>query len=157
MTFDDQVISYDIYNDEIVIPTHRGSVVKLNKEMVDSFAIIFQNKRYRFLNTYDSFPGVKGYVNVLYSGRISLYVKYKKEIESLAVDDKYDLFFQTSKIYVLKDGSVHQISGKNDMLKLLQNYKSQIKDFMKKNRIKISRKIPESFIPVIRYYDSLSN
>lgn len=150
-------INYDIYNDELVIPTQRGVNIQLNKEMVDSFTLQFEDKKFKFLNTHDSITGTKGYVNVLYEGPTSLYIKYRKEIQLLAVDDKYDLFFQTSKVFVLKDGDVHQMSGKNDLLKLLEKNKSQLKDFMKKNRLKVSKKTPESFIPVLRYYDSLSN
>ena len=126
--------------------------------MVDSFTLLFQYKIYRFKNTLqDSLPDIKGYVNVLYSGKSSLYVKYKKEIQLLAVDDKYDLFFQTYHVYFLKDGIVHQLTNKSGLLKILSQDKMLIKDFIKKNKIKISKKNPESFIPVIRYYDSISH
>ncbi len=151
-------ISYDIYNDEIITPTTQGTILKLNKEMVDSFTLLFGYKTYRFKNTLqDSLPDIKGYVNVLYSGKSSLYVKYKKEIQLLAVDDKYDLFFQTYHVFFLKDGIVHQLTNKNGLLKILSGDKILIRDFIKKNKIKISKKNPESFIPVIRYYDSISH
>jgi hypothetical protein len=151
-------ISYDIYNDEIITPTPQGTMIKLNKEMVDSFTIKFAFKTYRFRNTLqDSLTDIKGYVNVLYEGKSSLYIKYKKEIELLAVDDKYDLFFQTYHVYFVKDGIVHQLTNKSGLLKILSQDKILIKDFIKKNNIKISKKDPESFIPVIRYYDSISH
>ena len=125
--------------------------------MVDSFTVDFGFRTYRFLNTQeDSLTSIKGFVNVLYKGKASLYVKYKKEIQLLAVDDKYDLFYQTYRIYFLNDGVVHQITSKSDLLKILNKDKTQIKDFIKKNKLRISKKVPESFIPVIRYYDSLS-
>jgi hypothetical protein len=75
----------------------------------------------------------------------------------LAVDDKYDLFFQTYHVFFLKDGIVHQLTNKNGLLKILSGDKILIRDFIKKNKIKISKKNPESFIPVIRYYDSISH
>ena len=151
-------ISYDIYNDEIITLTNHGSILQLNKEMVDSFALVFNFKTYRFKNAMeDSLTVIKGYVNVLYKGKSSLYVKYKKEIQLLAVDYKYDLFFQTYRIYFLKDGIIHQISNKSELLKLLYEDKAQIKEFIKKNKLKISKKEPESFVPVIRYYDSISH
>jgi hypothetical protein len=56
----------------------------------------------------------------------------------------------------VKGGKVNQINSKNDLLKVLYEDKAQIKDFIKKNKLKISKKEPESFIPVIRYYDNLS-
>jgi hypothetical protein len=154
--YKDVSLLYDIYNDEIVTPTNHGSYVQLNKEMVDSFTLIFENRTYRFLNTQsDSLKGVKGYVNVLYKGKSSLYVKYKKEIDLLAVDEKYDLFYQLYRVYFVKDGVAYQLTGKRDILNILPEDKTKIKDFIRKNKLKISKKIPESFIPVIRYYDSL--
>jgi hypothetical protein len=47
-SFKDLHIRYDIYNDEIMTITNHGSVLQLNKEMIDSFNIIYQNKTYNF-------------------------------------------------------------------------------------------------------------
>jgi hypothetical protein len=55
----------------------------------------------------------------------------------------------------VKGGTVNQINSKNELLKVLYEVKTQLKDFIKKNKLKISKYEPESFIPVIRYYDSL--
>jgi hypothetical protein len=155
-TFKNLNINYDIYNDEITTPKNNGAILQLNKEMVDSFSLVFEFKTFRFKNTdEDSIPGITGFVNVLYEGESALYVKYKKEIDLLAVDDKYDLFFQTHKIYFFKKGMVYQINGKSDLLKALEEDKARIKAFMKKNGIRVSKKEPGSFVPVIRYYDSL--
>jgi hypothetical protein len=149
-------INYDLYNDEIITKTNLGNLLQLNKEMVDSFTLVFQNIKYRFINLkVDSLQGLKGYVNFLYEGKSALFVKYKKEIELLAVDDKFDLFFQTYKILLIKDGIANQISNKGDLLKVLNDKKAQIKEFFKKNKIKISKKDPQSIIPVVRYYDTL--
>lgn len=157
LTYDNLSLNYDIYNDEVLIRKSLGSTLQLNKEVIDSFTLIFDFKTYRFKNTReDSLTGLNGFVKVLYSGKSALYIKYRKEIESLAVDDKYDLFFRTYKLYFLKGGIVNQISNKSDFLKLLEGNKIQIKDFMKKNKLKVSKKEPDSFVPVIRYYDSIS-
>ena len=157
ITFKNLSIRYDIYNDEIMTPTNHGAILQLNKEMVDSFTIIFENKTYRFTKLReDSVKGFKGYVNVLYKGKTALYVKYKKEIELLAVERKFDMFYQTHRIFFVKDSIVHPVTGKSDLLKVLNEDKVQIRDFIKKNRLKISKKRPESFIPVIGYYNSIS-
>jgi hypothetical protein len=156
-TYNNLRINFDIYNDELTTPKNDGTILQLNKEMVDSFTLVYEFKTYSFRNTQaDSLPAIKGFVNVLYKGKSALYVKYKKELEMLAVDDKYDLFFQTHKIYLVRDSTVFQVSSKSDLLKAFPEEKNLLKVFMKKNRVKISRKMPESFIPVIRYYDSIS-
>jgi hypothetical protein len=156
-TFNNIGLNYDIYNDEIITTSNTGYNVQLNKEMVDSFSISFGNRIYRFLNTReDSLEGVKGYANVLYKGKSALYVKYRKEIELLAVDDKYDLFFQNHRLYFLLDGTTYAVSGKNDLLKILGKDKIALKAYIKKNNLKISKKDPDSFVPIIRYYDSIT-
>jgi hypothetical protein len=156
-TYNNLHINFDIYNDEITTPKNDGTILQLNKEMVDSFTLVYEFKTYSFRNTQaDSLPVINGFVNVLYKGKSALYVKYRKELDMLAVDDKYDLFFQTHKIYLVKDSTVFQVSSKSDLLRAFPEEKILLKTFMKKNRIKVSRKVPESFIPVIRYYDSIS-
>jgi hypothetical protein len=156
-SFENLNIRYDIYNDEIMTPTNNGVILQLNKEMIDSFTIIFENITYNFIKIQeDSLKVLKGYVNVLYRGKSALYVKYKKEIQLLAEDGKYDLFLQTYRIYLLKGGIIHQINSKSDLLKILNKDKTRIRDFIKKNKLTVSKKMPESFIPVIRYYDSIS-
>lgn len=149
-------INYDIYNDEIITKTNLGNLLQLNKEMVDSFTLVSGIDKYRFINIkIDSLQGLKGYVNILYEGKSALFVKYKKEIELLAVDDKFDLFFQTYKIFLVKDGIANQINNKGDLLKVLNDKKAQIKEFIKRNKFKFSKKDHQSIIPVVRYYDTL--
>lgn len=154
-TYQNIDVNFDIYNDELITPSTHGIIIQLNKEMVDSFSLSFQLKTFRFINSRNDSVVGNGYVNVLYNQRSMLYIKYKKEIELLAVDDKYDLFFRTYKIFLLKDGVAHQLSGKKDLLNALEDNKIPVKDFIKKNKMRVSKSTPESFIPVIRYYDSL--
>jgi hypothetical protein len=101
--------------------------------------------------------GFKGYMNVLYNGKVALYVKYKKEIELLAVEKKFDLFYQTHRIYFVKDDLVYQINSKREFFKLLDDHKLQVRSFLKINRLKVSKKEPESFVPVVEFYDRLSH
>jgi hypothetical protein len=157
-TFKNLKLRYDIYNDQVMIPTDHGSILQLNKEMVDSFNIIFANTTYRFIRlNSDSVKGFSGYVNKLYQGKTALYVKYKKEIELLAVEKKYDMFYQSHRIFIVKDGIVYPVTGKIDLLNTMKEDKAQIKSYLKKNRLQISKKRPESFIPVLRYFDSISH
>jgi hypothetical protein len=157
-TFKDVRIKYDIYSDEIIIPINREEIVQLNKEMVDSFTISFENKVYKFTNIQqDTLKGFNGYVNVLYKGKSALYVKYKKEISPSVTDKNDGEFYQTHKIYFVKDKSVYLITSKNVLFKVINNDKVQIRNFINKNKLRVSKKIPESFVPVIMYYDSISH
>lgn len=155
-SFNNLQLRYDIYTDELMLITDRGIIIQLNKEMIDSFSLSYNDKVYFFRNLEaDSLSTLSGYFNLLYEGKSELYVKYRKEILLLAVDNKYDLFNQLNRVYLRKDGVFIQVNGKRDLMGLLRDRKHEVRDFIKSNKIKISRKEPEAFAPVIEYYDKL--
>jgi len=154
-TFRNVTILYDILNDEILIPNPHGGILQLNKEMVDSFSILFQNRSYNFTRIYEG--NLKGYANVLYKGKTALYIRYNKKIGKLSDEGKYDKFYQESHTFFVKGKNVYSITAKRDLIKALAEDKEIIREFMKKNHLKISVKEPESFIPVIRFADSIQH
>jgi hypothetical protein len=156
-TFINIQIRYDIFSDEIMIPRSLDQIIILNKEMVDSFYFVFDNNLYKFKKiNEDTLREPKGYVNVLYDGKSALYVKYVKRISTEISDDSDGRFYQVYTIYFVKDGIPFQVTGMKDLYRILENEKNNLREFIKKNRLKVTRKLPESFVPVIRYYDSLS-
>lgn len=149
-------LKYDIFKDEILTPADTGGILQLNKELVDSFSLSFQNKIYHFLKIKeDSLNDTGNYFNVLYKGKTTLYISYSKKIDKLSVEGKYDKFYQIVRIYFKKDNKAYLLNSKGDLIKVLAEHKAMIKKFIKDNRLNITDKEPESFIPVIRYYDSL--
>lgn len=155
--FTNVFLKYDIYKDEILTPVDTGGILQLNKELVDSFSLIFQNKAYRFIRMQDeSVTESRKYFNVLYKGKTVLCLKYIKKIEKLPTDGGNDNFYQFSRLYFVKDNLVYPISRGRDLMKILIKEKELIKTFLKKNKLDVSVKDPESFIPVLRYYDSIS-
>ncbi len=156
-TFINIQIRYDIFSDEIMIPRSLDQIILLNKEMVDSFYFVFDNNFYKFKKiNEDSLNEPKGYVNVLYDGKSALYVKYVKRIATEIRDNSDGRFYQVYTIYFVKDGIPVPVTGMKDIFRILENEKNNLREFIKKNRLKVTRKLPESFVPVIRYYDSLS-
>jgi hypothetical protein len=157
-TFPGSSIKYDVCNDELLTKAGQNIIIQLNKQMVESFTIVYNNKSWRFLKfDKDSLNDLNGYVNLLYQGNINLFVKYRKSILLLAVDNKYDEFELTQKIYVMKDGKAYPVSNQNDVIALFSSHKTQIRSFIKTNKLQISRKSPESFVPLIEYCDKLGH
>ncbi len=157
-TFTNIPLKYDILKDEILTPVNPGGILQLNKELIDSFSLSFQNRKYYFIKLEgDSINGTGSYYNVMHRGETSLLLRYTKKIDKLAVEGKYDKFYQLRKVFLLIDRKLYPLEGKNDLLYALQQDRDKIKDFIRKNKIKISEKDPESFIPVIRYYENLDN
>jgi len=153
--FNDIDLKYDIFKDELLTPVENGIILQLNKEMVDSFSLNYQNKNYRFIRMKQG-TGPGGYFNVLYKGKTALYLKYFKKIDKLAVEGQYDKFYQDSKLFFVNDNEFFQITGKKDLINAMDYQKDPVKTFIKKNKFNVSEKIPESFIPILRYFDGLS-
>jgi hypothetical protein len=157
-TFNNLPLKYDIFNDELLTITDHSIILQLNKEMIDLFTVKYQDRVYNFrkLNE-DSISVVSGFVNVLYDGGTSLYVKYRKEILLLAVENKYDMFNQVNRIFVEKNGRIFRVDSKAELLKLLEDQKRLIRSFIRSSKLRISRRNPDSFKPVIEYYDKLQH
>ena len=156
--FENIPLKYDIYNDELLVITDHGIILQLNKEMIEKFTLNYENQVLNFRNfDPDSVNSLPGYVNVSYEGGISLYIKYRKEILSLAVENKYDLFNPVSKVFVRKDGEIIKVDTKGELLKLFEDQRHQVRSFIRNSKLRVSRKYPETFKPVIEYYDKLHN
>lgn len=155
-TYENIKIRYDIYNDELLIITDRIIILQVNKEMVDGFTVLYAGVYYTFkkLEENDQSP-VSGYVNVVYEKTGSIYVKYRKEIDVSGSDNANGVFFQFHKIFIKKDGIIHQISSRNEFLKLLADKKDEVKDFLKTNKIKVAKMNPWSYGQILQFYDSL--
>ncbi len=154
--FRDRIFRYDVFNDEIVLWVNSTTTIILNKEMVNEFELNYLGEKHHVINLgEDSTRTLNGYVNLYYDGPTSLYVKYRKEIEILAVDNRYDLFIQFHRIYIRKDDQIVQVSGKGELLKKLYDRKAEMKNFIKQNKLRVTKKEPRSFIPVLEYYDTL--
>jgi hypothetical protein len=156
-TFDSKNLKFklDIVNDELLILTDRNTTLQLNKEIVDRFTLIYEEKPFRFKKLEaDSLNMLSGYANVLYDGKTSLYVKYKKEIRLRNSTGEKDTFIQSHRIYVMKEGILHTVNNKASLLKLLNDRKEELKDFIRANKIHISRNSPESIAPVVAFYDN---
>ena len=154
--FNDLDLMFDIANDELLLKVDSYPVILMNKEMIDSFTLNFGNRNYHIINAgTDTSNVLKGYVNVLYDGTSTLYVKYMKKVQPLAIDGRYDLLAQEHRAYLKKGMQVLLISGKRKLLTLLEDKKKEIRDFLRSGKIKLTRKDPNTYIPLLKYYDSL--
>ena len=151
-------IKYDIFNDQILTITDRGIIIQLNKEMVSKFSVGYKNTVYKFARMDpDSVNALSGYVDILYDGNVSLYVKHRKEILFLAVDHKSDLFEESHRVYLEKDGKIFLISSKSDLLNTLIDNKKQVRSFIRSKKLMVTKRNPWSLVPVIEYYNSLAH
>ena len=157
-TFDNVQIKYDIFSDELLIPRNLEQIVCLNKEMVDSFKFVYDNKIFRFKKINEnSTAGPNGYVNILYEGKSTLFVKYEKRISIEITNESDGEFYQIYTIYFERDGILFPLKGIKDIYNIIGSDKIKLQNFINDNKLKINRKVPASFVPVISFYDSINN
>jgi hypothetical protein len=149
-------LKYDIYNDQLIAMINPGTFIQLNKELISGFALQFENRKFSFEN-FGNEQGsqFKGFGQILYKGKTSLILKKTKFIKPLAIQNKYDEFGEYQTLFILKDGVFYRITSKKNMLKTLSDKYIQLMSFIRTNKLKIRQKKPDSFIPVIEYYDNL--
>ncbi|MGB8490965.1 MAG: hypothetical protein WCE64_07890 [Bacteroidales bacterium] len=155
--YDSIKIKYDIFNDELLIRRKDGVIVQLNKELIDSFCLNFNNETLSFKNIEDQGRNLTGYYNVLYDSGIRIYVKYRKEILPTTFTNGPPRFNQVNKIYIIKEGQIHRTDTRKDLLILFmtREEKQMIKEYIRNNHFRISRDDPGIFRRVIEYYETI--
>jgi hypothetical protein len=153
-TFDGIRLKYDIFRDELLTPVENG-IIQLNKELIDSFHFSFEDRTHWFIKALEDSTSEKSFFEVLYNGKSALYVRHIKRIDKMAVEGKYDKFYQINKVFVVKNNRLNLINRKRDLMKLIEDESVRVKDFLKKNKLTMSEKMPETFIPVLMFYDNL--
>jgi hypothetical protein len=156
LTFKNVSLRYDIYNDQLITSMNQDILIQLNKEHIKGFSLTFENKKYLFENfgNGNGYP-FKGFGQVLYKGKTYLVMKEIKKIQLLAVENRYDEFYQLQDLFIFRNGTFYPVSGKKDLLNALSDRQEELQKFIKKEKIRIRKKSPDSFIPVIKFYDDL--
>ena len=155
-TYKNLSIKYDIYSDEVLLPVSSDEIIQLNKEIVDSFSITYDNLTYKFIRL--GFDTLKsdtpaGYFNLLYNGQVSCLIKYKKEILPGDIERDFE-FVQSHQIYLKKHTVLYQVSKKKEIFQTLMVEESEFKKSIRDRKQNLSVDNPGSLIPLLRFYDS---
>ncbi len=147
-------IKYDIYNDDILANYNNKRIIILNPDNIDHFTVYTDNKEFRFENLHDNYE-LEGYFQVLYDGKNKLYKKWKKKRAQFAVEARYDEFQPDHKLILLRDSIPYGIKNRRDILKIMNERKADIKNFIKHENIRIDVSTPENLIPLMKYLDNM--
>jgi hypothetical protein len=156
-TFNNLLLRYDIYNDELLLQTGGGLILQLNKEMIEFFSLEFNNTNYQFKKfDTDTNMALIGYANVLHEGTLSVYVKYRKDLIPTSMTGGLSKFSQLNFIYINKDGKMSRVDSKKELLNQLE-YQETIRDFIRSEKIRVSRKNPDGFKRVAEFYETIKH
>jgi hypothetical protein len=119
----------------------------------------FELDGHRFVNLRPSASGsvIKpGYYDELYKGKVSLFMKRLKTSEpKIENSTVYLKAYPKSSFYLLKDGNYLLVKNKKELLRLLQDKRAALNQYIRRNRIKF-RTMPETAMTsVVSFYDQL--
>lgn len=152
--FKDVKIKYDIYNDDILVNYNNKRLIILNRDNIDRFTLYTGNKEFLFENLRDN-DELEGYFQILYDGKNKLYKKWKKKRVQFAVEARYDEFQQDHELIMIRDGRSYEIKNRRGILKIMNDRKKDIKNFIKHENIRFDISTPEKLIPLMKYIDTL--
>jgi hypothetical protein len=148
---------YDLTSDMVITENWAGDDIMLVKEKVSSFTIAdvqFKN----FVQAEKIGLPKDGFYEVLYDGPTQVVGKHTKTRQEKLDQARVSSYYQhRQRYFILKNGQFYSISSKGSLMKLLNDQKSELRAFIRDNKIKVSKKMPYTFAKVASYYDTLTN
>jgi hypothetical protein len=157
--FDNVNLRYDILNDELLIQKDANIVVRMNREWISSFDIVFNGELLHFVNLETSSARkLKGYFHLSYDSGIKMYIRYSKDILSESFTNSYPRFNQKNTIFIFKNGEYHKINNMRALFSLLGDKEEQkaVKNFIRNENFRVTVKDPSSVRRVLEYYEKIA-
>jgi hypothetical protein len=147
-------VMYDLSTDQVITEHNRGNPIKLIPDKVDGFVVddhTFQRLRNNGTNKVS-----EGFYERLYDGATKVYAKHQKVYrEDITAREVVPRFEESSRYFILKDGVLIQVKTKGTVLDTFEDRKQNVKNFIKKNRIRFKDSRAQSIVRVAEYYDTL--
>jgi len=140
--YQDIDFQYDLYSDVLVVLNRAAfptQPLRLPQAQIQYFEI--DKSLFRYFNEAEAPSFGKGFYEVLYEGKLSVIAKRKKlrDSKGTAVEFmRYAIYYKESDRYFLQmDGEYYPFKSKKNFYALFKPQKSEIKKFIKSNRLKI--------------------
>jgi len=150
------LLNYDIFNQKIVFQfkdDKSTGFISIPKEVIGSFMI--DNRKFTILHNSNWDHTIYEKID---SEDFSILIKWIKKIKVSVKDEIHDFEYTPANrtMYFLDSGEMKKISGKKDFIKSFdENKKSDIKKFMRKNRIRLRSANSEELTRLLKYSNAL--
>jgi len=152
-------ILYDIVKDQVVI-NRLGQNFKIS--LVTDKLKTFTFHKHEFIRvSSDSTNGLfleNGFYDRLYHGKTIVLAKRKTRLQETYVYSQINYEYIRQDIYyVVIAGQIVQVDSKSSVLKLFNMKKSEIKSFIRKNKLNFKSDFEKTLVAVSAYYDQLTS
>ena len=153
------LMKYDIWNDDVIVKLQAEfnfHSIRLIREKVDEFSIhgidftntAFENSNMRY--------GDLGFVQILYQGEHITAIKKHRRVKNEILDIiVYTYFEEKNKYFIIYKEKEYQVNSKKDVLKIIPDYRKEIKSLYKKDRSNRKSNFDDFFIYMTSSVDDL--
>ena len=150
---------YDIVLDQLIID-RLGENFKIS--LVDDKLTSFTIQNHEFIRiSRDSAAGIElptGYYDKMYAGKTTVMVKRKRRLQETLYYGTTTSEYKDEYIYYVITGSqIVQVSSKSGVLDLFKSKKTEIKSFIRKNKLSFKSDFEKTLVAVSAYYDQLTS
>lgn len=146
---------YDLLKDQVVIQHFNGfTKIGLVQEKVAAFTL--NGHHFIRLDSLLGPPIITGYYDEAYTGRLKVLVKRGKYVEETIKDEIEREFIQKDLYFIQKEGAYHAINSYKGLLALLKDRSKEVRQYLRKNRIKYRKGPENAILKATAYYDSLN-
>jgi hypothetical protein len=154
--YDSIVMKYDEIADALIV-VNGADQIQLWNEKVDGFHLYDADFTQPQKDSNVSGLVFKGFYNLLYNGKISLLQKQIKVIREVINSSAELLRFVDTKdyYYIKKNGTYYSITSSKNFYKILGDHKTEVKQFVRANKLSFRKDRQNMLIKATAYYDSL--
>lgn len=146
---------YDLNKGQVVIQhLDRFSKIGLISSKVKSFTLL--NHHFVRLDSLPGTPITGGFYDELYTGNTKVLVKRRKFIEEIVKDELEREFIEVNPVFVQKEESYYFIKTYKSLLTVLKDKAPQVKQYLRKNRLKFRKDPENAILKAAEYYDSIN-
>ena len=157
IAYDTVRMMFDLVKDKVVILHYNGFYrLSLFSEKIKEFS--FLNHHFLRLE-HDSLRNsapVTGFYDMLYTGNTSVVVRRTKFIEETVREQVERKFIVKDFFYIrTQDGVFHIIRTKGALRSVLKDRSREVKQYMRKNKLRFRQDKEKAIVQAVTYYDSL--
>jgi hypothetical protein len=148
---------YDLHKDQVIIQyLDAFSKVGLISSKVRSFSLLDHHFIRLQGDSASGSPIITGFYDEIYTGKTEVVVKRGKFIEEIVKEEVEREFIETTTVFVQKEGKYYAIKTYKTLLTVLKDKAPQVKQYLRKNRIKFRKGPENTILKAVVFYDSLN-
>jgi hypothetical protein len=150
-------IMYDLLKEQVIIQHYNSfSKVGLVSEKVKEFTLYNHHFIRLVVDSTSHMPLTTGFYDEVYKGLLTVLIRRTKWIEETVKDELEREFISLDLFYIQKGGTYYSIRNYKGLLAVLKDKSKEIKQYLRKSRIKYRKGPENAIVKAAVYYDSLN-